>query len=218
VRDAAKGTLLGLGSQAVQPLLSFLDDLSTNGHERYETGKEAEGAQAFEEFQGSQSFADKKERVRARQRLTDLDISSRLESDVCEALGRLHAVEAIPVLIALAWSRDAFALSLSFRTYLTSPSIAALLEIGSPAVPDIIKAIQAADAKAAEAFPKQVFGPAIQTWQDLANEIRSTLAQLLGHIGDPAALPVLQTLVENSSDKKVKSYSREAIAEIRRKM
>ena len=81
-----------------------------------------------------------------------------------------------------------------------------------------MKAIEAADAEAAEAFNTRAFGPAIQMWQDLANEIRSTLANVLGQIGEPAALPVLQNLVDSSRDKKVKFYSRQAIAEIRRKM
>lgn len=56
----------------------------------------------------------------AAQRLADLDISSRLESDLCGLLGSLHADEAIPLLVKLAWSRLAILESLSFVIYLTS--------------------------------------------------------------------------------------------------
>src|SRR5215469_6798581 len=56
------------------------------------------------------------------------------------------------------------------------------------------------------------FGPKIKTREDLANRIRSTLANVLGQIGDERALPALEKLSEKSDDSEVRFYSRQAIS------
>ena len=122
----------------------------------------------------------------------------------------------VPKLIRLSWSRGAFVVGLSFRVYLASPSIAALVRIGHPGVPQIVSAIEVAETAASLAFPPKGLD-GIKTREELANKIRSTVANVLSQIGDVRALPVLESLLEKSDDGEVRSRCREAIALISHK-
>src|SRR5262245_26444929 len=88
-RNSAKAALQSLGPDAVQPLLVFLEDLATNDRLRYETGMEVAASKILEVMEAAHSSGDGKEWRRAAQLLGELEISSRLEGDVCEILGEL---------------------------------------------------------------------------------------------------------------------------------
>jgi len=230
VRESAKATLVSLGDDAVPLLVSLLNDVATNDRERYETGMDVSGPELRKVLEIQVRSADANKRMQAARLLAGLDISQRLESDACEVVGALHAVEAVPILATLSWSRSIVEIGLSFRTYLTSPSINALVEIGRPAVAQIVMELESADSTAAVEFRSRFtqagsevsdllgrmrslsFGPKIKTREDLANRIRSTLANVLGQIGDERALPALEKLSEKSDDSEVRFYSRQAIS------
>jgi len=135
-------------------------------------------------------------------------INQRLKEDVCELLGRLKAVEAVAVLIE---AMESWPGSDSWEN--SNPAMDALQKIGSPAVDDIIEAVESAKQRAAkpqgDGHPSDFF---VST-EAAKNQARASI--VLAAIGDARALPVLERL-ENSTDSQwLAPYLRRAIAQIR---
>ncbi|HEV8486657.1 MAG TPA: hypothetical protein VGV87_24135 [Blastocatellia bacterium] len=191
----AKEQLTDIGSLSVKPLLSLLHELVANPGPRFPTGKEREGAEAIERYQ----TLSQTERLRANPReFFSLEISSRLENDICEILGRLKATESIPTLIEIMVLRK---LGNSGDEFLNSEMVV-LAQIGRQAVAPLMEAIQTAEKSAAASLQQTELGEALNT-EDVkrsmiqrdAQLIKLRAATVLGEIGDVSALPVLESLL-----------------------
>jgi HEAT repeat protein len=171
-RQEGKRQLLQLGDPAIAPLLPLLDSLIKQQYQIWIYPK-------------NQDEREKLSKRHARQIL--------LREDVIEILGRLHAREAIPALI---YSIDERRISAKFMFFVDvrgiDPDMAALIEIGSPAVTQIIQTIEGAEAGA----KRNEDGGA-------AKRTQVKLAIVLGQIGDVRALPVLEELYEQRKDRHV---------------
>jgi HEAT repeat protein len=195
-RQLAKEQLTEMGLPSVKPLLDLLHELVAHPGPRFPTGKEREGADAIERYQG----LSQTERLRASPReFFSLEISSRLENDICEVLGRLKATESIPTLVEIMVLRKE---SHSGDEFLNREMVV-LVQIGGPVVAPLIEAIQKAEATVASSLEKTELGEALSTEeakrsmiQRDAQLIKLRAATVLGQIGDVRALPVLESLLE----------------------
>ena len=158
-RQAAKKKLLELGASAIPPLLVILKDLDS--HRGYIVPDDKEEAKKLKE-----------ESLRLGQ----------LEYDVEELLGKLHAEEAIPLLIKIMEERTAFN-----ALEKMCPEMYALVEIGPAAVPKLIESIENAQARARRLDNSMPSLP-----------IQRRAAIVLGRIGDRRALPILERLLKET--------------------
>jgi hypothetical protein len=213
-RDAGKERLLSLKHDAIRPLLRLLEDLTFNERQRYPTGLQSMGAWIFERYQESLASGDKAKIRELHEHLSQIEISDRLENDVCELLGQLRSVAAVPGLIRLIGHRAAAAWGSGSWSHISSSATYAVSQIGSPAVPRVVEAIHFADDLAANKVARDTSGPKTKTLKGRANVIRVQLAAVLAEIGDAAALPALRMLTDGSDDSEVKSWAWEAIQRI----
>jgi len=163
-RESAKRTLLNKGKRSSKPLLVLLEDITDNhGKKRYAVGKE---------------------------KTEEYEITWRLENDVVELLGKLHSVEAIPILIKLFWSRPEIT---SLGMY---PYMQALVSIGSSAVPKLIEVLNDAQSIAVKAVEREnLDNDKQQQWIDYKTyRIQAKAILVLGEIGDRQAMPILSRL------------------------
>lgn len=152
-RQAAKETLIQLGSSAIPPLVKVLKDLVANQNRSYVIPDEDEEA----------------------------EIQSRLQPDVYELLGRLHAEEAVPLLIKAMEERQPYKLS-----EYCDLDMRALVEIGPAAVPRLIESMEEAETTAEQNEHEGL--------QVTALMIKLRAGMVLGDIGDVRALPILEKL------------------------
>ena len=193
-RQLAKEKLAQIGVPSVNPLLKLLHGLVASPGPRFPTGKEREGAEAIERYKTLSSA----ERLRLSPgEFFSLEISSRLENDVCELLGKLKATESIPMLIEIMVLRER---GNSGDEFLNREMVV-LVQIGKRAVAPLIEAIHTAEASAAASLLKIDLG-ALSTEevkrsiQRDAQSIKLRAATVLGEIGDVRALPVLESLLD----------------------
>lgn len=214
-RVLGKEELFRLGPNAVPALLSLLEDIFANPtRHHYPTGKEAEGRAALESF--DRESLSLKPRLTL-QDLTRFEITWRLKSDAFELLGRLRSVEAIPLLIRIMESRDRDNLIEKIR-----PEMAALIELGSPAVPALLQSF----VRAEETTSRITFGNP-DTSEDSRRsyiegetaKIKNRTAIVLGEIGDAQALPLLTAFLKQEKKLGFDSpYVRRAIGEIKNRV
>lgn len=188
-RQAAKEQLLRLGPRAVKSLILLLEDLTRHPDFRYPPGKSEVDLTRLQERLNKIPEDAMEERAEAIRLISSLDISQRLKEDVCELLGRLHAEEAIPVLI------EAMEAEMGIGQWeRMSPAMYALIEIGEPAVPKLLEAMETARDRviamcAADKDPPSDFFIRTET---VKNQARA--AMVLERIGDERALPVLERI------------------------
>lgn len=195
-RQAAKWKLVELGTASVPALLSLLEDIDTNPRKkRFPIGREDEARQALAHYQDlSPEYP------------STVEISSRLRDDAAALLGELRAVAAVPILIKLmhrqveaAWPRG------------LSTVMRALARMRPAAVPALIEEIENAPKYAcsqvllAEGAQRHTPEPDAEHDEPigLAREvaiIRIRAALVLGEIGDERALPVLERLLNTTTE------------------
>lgn len=209
IRNAAKEKLVRIGPRAMRPLAMFLEDLIRHPRERYPLGKTEKDLDDLKKRIAAIPEDDPIAKVEAGKQLAALVINQRLREDTCELLGRLHAVEAVPVLIqAMEYEPS----DSSWETM--NAAMRALIEIGSPAVPEIIEAIETARSRAestpyADGHPSEFF---VKT-ESAKNQARATM--VLGEIKDLRALPVLEWLRNTSDSEWLIPYIERASVSIR---
>jgi hypothetical protein len=112
-----------LGEISVQPLTSLLSSISEDGQKRhFARGKEREGAMAWAKHEAGDDSDG----------LWRFEITSRLIYDTCEILGRLGAVESVPVLMEVVETENQFG---GFTK--ETAAVRALKMLGKPATPHI---------------------------------------------------------------------------------
>jgi hypothetical protein len=200
-RDA-KERLVGLGMISVQPITSLLSTLSAEGHKRhFARGKEREGAMAWAKHQAGDESDE----------LWRFEITSRLITYTCEILGRLGAVESVPVLMEVVEAELPYPYFNGFLK--ATPAVRALEMIGKPAAPFILSwMLQAAEE---ERSVRMQTGPA---WAPLVRSefLEHRAAQLLIAIGDDSVLPVLRTLLDKTQYPNASAHAKYAIGMIER--
>jgi HEAT repeat protein len=98
VRRAAKEKLIELGPEATKPLIALLEELKNNPGPRYARGKENEAEEALQRYR---KFPEGQKGAENSRYLVSLDVSGRLRNDVYELLGRLHAEDAVHLLVEI---------------------------------------------------------------------------------------------------------------------
>jgi HEAT repeat protein len=196
-RRAAERQLLKLGAAAIPPLISLLQDIYTYPRKaRFPIGREDEARQALGHYQDYPP-----------EDLYDLEITGRLRDDAAGLLGQFHAVEAVPILIAVLHRQVEASFPRGLNRVMRS-----LAQIGAPAVPALIEEIENAVSKApslvfrdddtpSESGGRRSFDEKNNQW-DGSREvaiIRIRAALILGEIGDERALPVLEGLLHQTS-------------------
>ncbi len=143
-RRTAKEKIIQIGAPAIQPLIAFLTDLMRDPHNRYANGTtETDFIDARERAERIQPSDAGRQAAAARQ-LSTMLINQRLKEDVCELLGRLRAESAVAVLIE---AMESWPGGDSWEN--SNAAMEALQEIGAPAVPGIIEAVESAEQRAA---------------------------------------------------------------------
>jgi hypothetical protein len=103
---------------------------------------------------------------------------------------------------------------------------AAVVELGTPAVPPLIQALgdedidvrRAACRALGEIGDRQAVPPLIQALRDWSSYVRVAACEALGQIGDPQALPhLIQALEDENEDEDVSWAAREAVEQIEAK-
>jgi hypothetical protein len=216
VRLSAKEKLIQFGSEAIEPVLALLEEVTTNEARRFMTGKEQEGAEAWKRVKQAEEIKDSEQRDKLLsgkggliEKAFEYEITVRLKWDSIEILGRLRAEKAIPLLIEqmllvpkLNWLREYW-----------NPAMEALAEIGPAAVPKLIETIE----KAREEVSSGRFSSPISDEQRqyiiesfiITRQTRAVM--VLGRIGDARALPFLSGLPEVYP---MRYYVKEAIKNI----
>lgn len=216
-RQAGKEKLIELGPKGIPLLVALLQELASDGSIRYMRGKEREGVEAHERLKRLMKIGTDEEVREALYQASSLTINWRLRNDVCELLGRLHAEEAIPTLI------DMMGQDVSSGNWETmSPEMHALVQIGLPAVPKLIDAIETAETKAVSTrvfdddpiFTEEVKRRMIKL-DTLQIQVRA--AMVLGRIGDDQALPALEKLQNTTDSEYLVRYVKEAEEKIKKK-
>ena len=193
VREA-RAALAEMGEGAIEPLISLLKDLTNQAVKRPGTvaGGSVPGHNA---------------------RVVDPNTRSRTENDIYDILGRLRAVEAVPLLVAIMEEEE-----IDDMIQGMSPVMRALAEIGPAAVPQLIRSID--DAKStASAVPELLASDLTEEtrrrnlgWIQGRIELRATL--VLREIADPRAIPALERLQTMSDNEFIVTQAREAVTKI----
>lgn len=191
-RRAAIAKIVNLGSAAIPSLMNRLRELETLETDIPCTDEVGKGDSRSE--QGIPIMPCKELDRR-------LNLLSRLRSDLIVLLGRLHAFEAVPLLIELTALQE----SEGIRRY-SGPELGALIEMGPPAVPKLIDAIN--EIEEDRSAPVRRFS-ATTTFR-----IESRVAVVLGEIRDVSALPVLRELQRRNADEYLTPYLDEAIKKL----
>jgi hypothetical protein len=205
--------LLEIGPASIEKLTSLLAELINDQRPRFVPGKEQEGERALQEYLLSarrfySGDVDYDETGDARGRVSTLTMNSRLMTDVVYLLGELKAEQAISLLMVMVnrhWESN----HLGFK--FDTPDAAALVRIGAPAVPHLVKNLDEATVRG------YGFGPLVYGWRVVVEDeqedfdeedpddeldrqthvgnVRLRVAILLGEIGDTRALPLLEKLL-----------------------
>ncbi len=184
-RQEGKEKLFHIGSDAIGPLISLLEDLFKDDFTPwFASGRAEEGKEVWERRQRALDSGDAGAARAAWDQLAQLEISGRLKNDVMEILGRLQAQAAVPLLIRIMEEREIDNLWEKMRS-----EMYALVAIGSPAVPRLIELIKEAKV-AAKRNPHGIS----------AYRLQVRAAKVLGLIGDARALPVLKELLRRGKD------------------
>ena len=138
--------------------------------------------------------SDANRQAEAVKHLSTMLITQRLKEDVCELLGQLRSEEAVAVLIE---AMESWTGGDSWEN--SNAAMDALQKIGSPAVPDIIEAVESAKQRAAS--PR--------------GEDRPSDFFVSTEIGDARALPVLARLENSTESQWLVPYLRRAISQIK---
>lgn len=213
VRLAAKGKLIELGPEATRPLMTLLEDLRQNPGPRYVRGKQKEGEEAFEQYR---NLPNKQKVGEALKKSMSLEISGRLSNDVYELLGRLHAVQAVPLLVEIVEKQEIDSLIPGM-----TPAMRALAEIGPVAVPRLIESIE--NAASTAAFSPYVTAPDLSEeakqrnleWQRIRIQVNAVL--VLENIGDARALPVFEKLLNTTRNEFLARMVGDAITALKQK-
>lgn len=213
VRLEAKKKLIEYGSPVIKPLIALLEDLISNPHPRYVTGKESEGEEAMKQLREHREGSLHDD---ALARLMKISIGGRLKTDVCELLGHLRAKEAVPILI-----RDLESQEISDMIPGMTPVMHALADIGPEAVPQLIESLERAEATAASS------PAALSTESDTeakarilkmeATRIQVNIVLILEKMGDKRALPSLENLLNKSQNEFLTKLINKTITEIKAK-
>jgi len=197
-RGAAERQLVKLGAAAIPPLLSLLQDIYTDPRKaRFPIGREEETRQALDHYQDYRP-----------EDLYDLEITARLRDDAAELLGQLHAVEAVPILIAVLHRQVEASFPRGLNRVMRS-----LVQMGPPAVPALLEEIENASSTAPSLVFRDEDAPSESGDKPRLHEknnqwdgsrevaiIRIRAAMILGEIGDGRALPVLERLFHRTSE------------------
>jgi len=187
-REAAKEALFKEGSNAVLALIAALQELSLDPKPHFDLGNEVEGAEALRRYD---SVLVKE---RNPSEYLSVDITWRLKKDMIELLGRLRDKAAVPILIELTRQE----MHSSQNEYL-HPPMQALVEIGEPAVPQIVEAVESVRGTAAAALstccPNLADAERLPILENQVDIMTARLAIVLGEIRDERALPVLEKLI-----------------------
>lgn len=195
-RRSAKGKLLRIGSSAIPPLVSLLQDIyAYPGKARFPTGMEEEARQILDHYQDYPP-----------EDLENIEITGRLKDDAAGLLGHLHAVNAVPILIGVLHRQVEISFPRGLNRVMRS-----LVKIGPPAVPALIEQIENAvtnapllllrDETASNEFGHRSSVDAQGNQSTEGREvaiIRIRAALILGEIGDERALPILKGLVDGT--------------------
>lgn len=184
-RQAGKDKLLELGPDSIGPLVSLLENISKDDFTPlFSSGHSKEGEEIWKLREKALNSGNDAAAQAATERLAQIEISGRLKNDIMEILGRLHAREAVPLLIRIMEQREIDNLWEKLR-----PEMYALAAIGSEAVPGLIQSIKDADAVAKRN---------LNSVSPYRLQVRS--ARVLGLIGDKRALPLLRDLLKQQRD------------------
>lgn len=208
-REAAKEALLKQGSDAVLALIAALEELSRDPKPQFDLGNEAAGAEALRRYES----VPRKEKNPSE--YLSIDITWRVKKDMIELLGRLRDKAAVPILIELTRQE----LHTSQNEYLHSP-MQALTEIGEPAVPQILEAIEKVRSKAATdvsgCCPNTTDAKRRAIIESQSEIMIARLSIVLGEIRDVQALPALEELIATRKGRRSYAayYIRRAISKI----
>ena len=184
-RETAKSALLKKGSDAVPALIAALEELSREPKAHFDLGNEVEGAEALRRYE------DVPVTERNPQDALSIDITWRLERDIVELLGRLHDTAAVPIMIELTRQE----LHTSQNEHLHHP-MQALVDIGEPAVPQILAEIGTVRSRVAHSCcPDDAEVKRRAIIQSQAEIMIARLSIVLGDIRDVRSLPVLEELI-----------------------
>jgi len=123
----------------------------------------------------------------------DGGLTARVTQDICELLGELRTAEAVPLLIrVMEWRQSS-----GLFEHITVEMLA-LAKIGRPAVAELISEIQNAEFKLT--LQGALAGREGDPIGARLPRIQERAAATLGLIGDPAALPVLEQLLNMTNN------------------
>lgn len=208
-REVAKEELIRLGPRSIAALLPLLENIYQESTADVYASTEDEQQQTDHLPDFPCKMFDSRTRLRVRQ-------------DAAEVLGRLRAVEAIPVLIKFIQQPNFIAIT----SWSMTIEMKALVRIGAPAVPQLIDAIDAAPAEAAsikvgEHLRLSEARKQYLCLRDLA-EVEKKIVVVLGEIGDETALPILLKRLDPSRERSLldleSDYVNEAINRIKVKI
>lgn len=188
-RQNGKDKLIQIGQKAVPELIALMNELLMHPVAHYVTGKEREGAAAWENFRKAGESRDMEKLRKASALIHETDITQRLTEDTAELLGRLQAEEAIPLFIDRLLDDENGSAAKIYWT----PSMKGLVTMGSLVVPKLIEAIETAKEKAAS-VKYESGSPSEQRIKWDTELIQTRAAMVLGKIGDIRALPILTNL------------------------
>ena len=218
---------------SIQIVLAHLADLLNDPRPRFATGREEEGARVLAEaIQETRKLGNEELREHGHvwQKVSVIAINARLMTDLVSLLGGVGAVEAIPLLIEIMVNNPPMSYPWA------SPEIDALAAIGKQAVPILIRHLQdsafqnynfrrvvygwsiridgygvMSDARSAYTAETERKGLKIKRRIDA---VKPMVAQALGVIGDPEALPALKRVLQVSRSSMLGSAASAAIGAI----
>ena len=195
-RKEAKSNLIRLGDSATASLVSLLDDLMRDRRPRFARIKSEKGE--------TSNLGQ-----------TNLEINERLESDICDVLSQTRSEQAFPTLIRLMWKPDGIGVGQPINIAMQT-----LIEIGSPALPALLQAIDSAEELAMNDYKDGLTSGTEKMRQaihDAIFKIQARSAIVLGRIGDARAIPKLQDIEESTNDGELRYFCRDAIKRIQEK-
>jgi HEAT repeat protein len=200
VRAEAKAKLLAMGDRPIKPLICRLNQLVNNPEALcIPENKKKEASQSDEVLITPMSA----------------HLKSILKNDLYELLGRLHAKEAVPLLISIMEQEE-----ISDLIQGMTPVMRALAEIGPAAVPEIIESLESAEATAsAQLISSSGLAEDERQrrldWATGRIQLRNVL--VLREIGSPEAIPYLEELRAKTSNEFIIREVQSAIKKIQDK-
>jgi PBS lyase HEAT-like repeat len=179
-RQIAKEQITHFGTRAIRPLISRLEELTRYSHRSIPDGDV-----------GGETELNLPSGSKEKRCYTNPKTNWEVSSAVCELLGRLRAVEAIPPLLKIMENEVDIGGNITAMTF----EMQSLVAIGEPAVSQIIGFFESAESRAESIkFGAPQPSREVQTRhrQAQAAIMRARAAAILGEIGDVRALPVLE--------------------------